>query len=115
MSQELGLTKSKLTEDVSRLQSEYLDLEVRGQEKQESLLFEIGRLEQQLQDRNRDYGGVLEKFALTQKALEVAEEKIGYLEAIDKARDEHFKELQHDCASHEKCLSEVCKNSDQVE
>ena len=79
----------------------------KAEETKQSLIFELGRLEQALEDRNKDYGSLLEKLSLTQKALAIAEERIEELILVEQARDDHFKELQEHCATHEKKLRQV--------
>ena len=95
MNKEMHFTKDKFNEDIQKAHSDYEDLEMKA-------VFEIGRLEQQLKTRNEEYGAVLEKLALTQKALEIAEEKIDHMFQVDKARMKHLKDLQDECAAHEK-------------
>lgn len=102
MTNELTTTKTRLSNDIHKLKLDYEDLQSRGAAHEESLLFEMGRLEDRLRDRNKEFGALIEKLALTTKALEVAEEKIEHLDMVDKARNEHFKELQDQCAAHEK-------------
>ena len=106
LNHELDFTKKSLNEDMTNLQLNYEDLESKALNEQESLLFEIGRLEQQLRTRNQEFGATLEKLSLTQKALEIAEEKIDHLNQVDKARMKHFKDLQDECAAHEKSQRE---------
>ena len=106
LNQELVFMKNKCHEDITEIQLNYEDLEVKALNEHESMLFEIGRLEQQLKTRNQELGATIEKLALTKTALEIAEEKIDHLNQIDKARMQHFKDLQDECAAHEKCQLE---------
>lgn len=106
-SNELNFTKDKMGHEIRNLQRNYQDLEAKGVQEQESLIFELGRLGEQLRDKNQEYGALLEKLSLTSKALQVAEEKIEHMELVSKQRDKHFKQLQKHCASHEKAQQEV--------
>ena len=103
---ELNVTRENLSEQLENLKCDYADLESRGIAQQESLLFQMGQLEEQLKSKNKDLGVLVEQQALTVKALAVAEERIAFLEMVDKRRDEHFKELQTLCAEHEKAHQE---------
>ena len=89
------------------LQKGYQELELKGAQEQDHLLFELGRLGEQMVEKNQEFGALMEKLSLTSRALQVAEEKIEHLEAVDKQRNHHFKELQHQCAQHEKEQREV--------
>ena len=80
---------------------------MKGAQEQDHLLFELGRLGEQMVEKNQEFGALVEKLSLTSRALQVAEEKIEHLEAVDKQRNHHFKELQHQCAQHEKEQREV--------
>ena len=102
LNQELVFTKNKCHENLSKIRLDYEALEVKALNEHESLLFEIGRLEQQLKTRNQELGATIEKLSLTKTALEIAEEKIESLNQVDKARMQHFKDLQDECAAHEK-------------
>ena len=102
LNQELVFMKNKCHEDITEMQLNYEDLEVKALNEHESMLFEIGRLEQQLKTRNQELGATIEKLSLTKTALEIAEEKIESLNQVDKARMQHFKDLQDECAAHEK-------------
>ena len=75
---------------------------MKGAQEQDHLLFELGRLGEELLEKNKEFGSLMEKLSLTSKALQVAEEKIEHLESVDKQRNNHFKELQEQCAEHEK-------------
>lgn len=88
----------------------YQELELKGAQEQDHLLFELGRLGEQMVEKNQEFGALMEKLSLTSRALQVAEEKIEHLEAVDKQRNHHFKELQHQCAQHEKEQREVSHN-----
>ena len=83
---------------------------MKGAQEQDHLLFELGRLGEQMVEKNQEFGALMEKLSLTSRALQVAEEKIEHLEAVDKQRNHHFKELQHQCAQHEKEQREVSHN-----
>ena len=107
LSKELASSKNRLSREIEDLQKDYQNLEYTGIKEQESLLFELGRLGEQLKERNEEYGALVEKLTLTSKALQVAEEKIEHLENVDKQRNNHFKELQEQCAEHEKIQREV--------
>ena len=93
--------------EVKDLQKGYQELELKGAQEQDHLLFELGRLGEQMVEKNQEFGALMEKLSLTSRALQVAEEKIEHLEAVDKQRNHHFKELQHQCAQHEKEQREV--------
>ena len=101
---DLSATREKLNEQLINLKVDYENLEYKGMQQRESLLFQMGQIEEQLKSRNKDYGALSEKNALTVKALEVAEEKIAHLEMVDKRRDETLKNLQILCADHDKAL-----------
>ena len=107
LNNELDFTKDKLGQQIKDLHREYQDLEFKGIKEQENLLFELGRLGEQLKEKNQEFGALLEKLTLTSKALQVAEEKIEHLENVDKQRNQHFRELQEQCAEHEKIQREV--------
>ena len=83
---------------------------MKGAQEQDHLLFELGRLGEQMVEKNQEFGALMEKLSLTSRALQVAEEKIEHLEAVDKQRNHHFKELQNQCAQHEKEQREVSHN-----
>ena len=100
-------TKHTLDKEVKNLQREYQEVELKRIKEHDHLLFELGRLDEQLIEKNKEFGALLEKLSLTSKALQVAEEKIGHLESIDRQRNNHFKELQEQCAQHEKEQREV--------
>ena len=115
---QLNVTREDLNEQLNSLKCDYSELESRGIQQQESMLFQMGQLEEQLKMKNKEIGTLLEQQSLTAKALAVAEERIAFLELVDKRRDEHFKELQVLCAEHEKAHQEVffskCQVSQQV-
>ena len=103
--------QQNLGNEMRNLQREYQDLEMKGAQEQDHLLFELGRLGEELLEKNKEFGALMEKLSLTSKALQVAEEKIEHLESIDKQRNHHFKELQEQCAEHEKEQRDVSKES----
>ena len=105
------LLQQNLSNEVRNLQREYQDLEMKGAQEQDHLLFELGRLGEELLEKNKEFGALMEKLSLTTKALQVAEEKIEHLESIDKQRNHHFKELQEQCAEHEKEQRDVRKHN----
>ena len=104
---DLHTTREKLHEELSFLKNDYEDLEYKSMQQKESMLFQMGQIEEQLKLRNKDLGALTEKHSLTMKALEVAEEKIAFLEMVDKRRDKYLKDLQLMCADHEKAQREV--------
>ena len=104
---DLNTTREKLTEELGHLKNDYEDLEYKSMQQRESMLFQMGQIEEQLKLRNKEFGALVEKHSLTMKALEVAEEKISYLEMVDKRRDNYLKDLQLMCADHEKTQREV--------
>ncbi len=101
---QLEVTKDKLSREIKDLKRNYQNLEINGVEQQDNLLFELGKLGQQLTERNQEFGALTEKWSLTCKALKVAEEKIAHLELVDKQRSGHFAQLQQQCAEHEQAL-----------
>lgn len=103
---QLNMTREDLSEQLNHLKCDYTELESRGIQQQESMLFQMAQLEEQLKIKNNDMGALLEQQSLTAKALSVAEERIAFLELVDKRRDDHFKELQILCAEHEKAHQE---------
>ena len=108
---QLNVTREDLNEQLNSLKCDYSELESRGIQQQESMLFQMGQLEEQLKMKNKEIGTLLEQQSLTAKALAVAEERIAFLELVDKRRDEHFKELQVLCAEHEKAHQEVLQQN----
>lgn len=107
LNHQLGYTKDKMGQEIKQLKREYQDLENRETEQRESMLFELGRLGEELSQRNKEFGALMEKLSLTTRALQVAEEKVEHLEILDRQRNEHFKQLQDQCAAHDKSQRQV--------